>query len=105
MTANSGTSFYKQLISMQIKPINLEEINHKSREVMINDLFLQVKDLVIYLNTNIVEITDMSKEMTPKVELPSVAESVKQSMIGGLLAQKKEGSNGSLAEKFGKLFM
>ena len=44
------------------KPLTLEEALARTKEVRVNDLFVQFKDLIGYLNTNIIEITDISKE-------------------------------------------
>lgn len=44
------------------KPLTLEEALARTKEVRVNDLFKQFKDLIGYLNTNIIEITDMTKE-------------------------------------------
>ena len=71
-------------MSMQpVKTINIEEMKHMGREVMIQDLFNQVKNVVIYLNTNIIEITDMSKETPASIEHPQ-AEPAKKSILSGL---------------------
>jgi hypothetical protein len=66
-----------------VKTINIEEMKHMGREVMIQDLFNQVKNVVIYLNTNIIEITDMSKETPASAEHPQ-PESAKKSILSGL---------------------
>jgi len=44
------------------RPLTLEEALARTKEVRVNDLFKQFKDLIGYLNTNIIEITDMTKE-------------------------------------------
>jgi hypothetical protein len=76
------------------KPLTLEEALARTKEVRVNDLFKQFKDLIGYLNTNIIEITDMTKEN-------QVDESFK-SKDGGKGMQKKEGG---FTEKFGKLIL
>ncbi len=44
------------------KPLTLEEALSRTKEVRVNDLFKQFKDLIGYLNSNIIEITDITKE-------------------------------------------
>lgn len=34
----------------------------RSKEVVVNDLFMQFKDLIGYLSTNIKDITDVNKD-------------------------------------------
>ena len=47
---------------MKNKTLSFEEAIARTKEVRVNELFVQFKDLIGYLNTNIIEITDMTKE-------------------------------------------
>jgi hypothetical protein len=50
------------LSKMKNKTLSFEEAIARTKEVRVNELFVQFKDLIGYLNTNIIEITDMTKE-------------------------------------------
>jgi hypothetical protein len=62
VTAVGGVLSGGLLSKMKNKTLSFEEAIARTKEVRVNELFVQFKDLIGYLNTNIVEITDMTKE-------------------------------------------
>jgi hypothetical protein len=62
VTAVGGVLSGGLLSKMKNKTLSFEEAIARTKEVRVNELFVQFKDLIGYLNTNIIEITDMTKE-------------------------------------------
>ena len=62
VTAVGGVLGGGLISKMKNKTLSFEEAIARTKEVRVNELFVQFKDLIGYLNTNIIEITDMSKE-------------------------------------------
>ena len=62
VTAVGGVLMGGLFSKVKNKPLTLEEALARTKEVRVNDLFVQFKDLIGYLNTNIIDITDISKE-------------------------------------------
>jgi hypothetical protein len=62
VTAVGGVLSGGLLSKMKNKALSFEEAIARTKEVRVNELFVQFKDLIGYLNTNIIEITDMTKE-------------------------------------------
>jgi len=58
----NGGGLFGGILSKNKKVFTLEEAMARSKEVVVNDLFMQFKDLIGYLSTNIKDITDVNKD-------------------------------------------
>ena len=92
----NGGGLFGGILSKNKKAFTLEEAMARSKEVVVNDLFMQFKDLIGYLSTNIKDITDVNKD---NQVLQTERDSNKSK--GSIKALKNEG----FSDKFGKLFL